>query len=703
MSKISLNNPGIFINRELSWIEFNRMVLEEAQDQRHPLLERVKFLSIFSSNLDEFMMIRVSGLRRQKKAGPLESPPDGLTPTQQLAAIRSEVKKQILKADHIWRDNLLPELNKKGIFIHRFRELNKKQKNFLRKYFEKEIFPALTPMAFDPGRPFPFISNLSLNLAVIIDDPQEGNIFSRLKIPRESFPRLIRIPPECISLSDECHGLTNEYHYVFIEDLTAANVDLLFPEEKIVNSYPFVVSRDADLEIEEDEAADLLTAIEESVELRRIGSPVRLEVDRSMPKWVRNILAKKFELGSSDVYTVDEHLRKSDLMQLMDADRPDLKNKPFLPSYPCGFEDEDKSIFPEIKKGDILFYHPYDSFTPIVNFIRQAAEDPDVIAIKQTLYRTGPKSPIIKALMKARMNGKQVSVMVELKARFDEQNNITWAKALERAGVHVVYGLMGVKVHAKMTMVVRREKEGLETYVHIGTGNYNPVTARIYTDFGIMTCDRSIASDVTDLFNALTGHSGKREFNDLIVSYGKTGMMKEKVLGLIEQEIEVKKQGKDGYIAFKLNQLVDPDIILALYKASKAGVRVVLQVRGICCLRPKMKDISENIECTSVVGRFLEHTRLLYFGNGGNDILLTGSADMMQRNLNRRVEILMEIRDENIRSEMKKILNIHLKDNVNSRELLPDGSYVKKEASGERCDSQQWMIDHRGVWNEGHQ
>lgn len=701
MSKLSLDNPDIFINRELSWIEFNRMVLEEAQDKRHPLLERVKFLSIFSSNLDEFMMIRVSGLRRQKKAGVLESPPDGLTPTQQLTAIRAEIKKQILESDRIWRDCIMPDLNGEGIFIHRFRELNKKQKAHLRKYFEKEIFPALTPMAFDLGRPFPFISNLSLNLAVIIEDPQQGRIFSRLKIPRETFSRLIRIPPALVSTDQESH-CGDQYHFVFIEDLAAANIDLLFPEKKITSCYPFIVSRDADLEIEEDEASDLLTAIEESVEMRRIGSPIRLEVDRSMPKWVRNILAKKLDLGSEYVYTIDEHLRKSDLMELTELDRPDLKDKPFLPSYPCGLEDKDKDIFPEIKKGDILFYHPYDSFNPVVDFIRQAAEDPNVIAIKQTLYRVGPKSPIVEALMKARMNGKQVSVIVELKARFDEHNNIVWAKALERAGIHVVYGILGVKVHAKMTMVVRREKNGLETYVHIGTGNYNPITARIYTDFGLLTCDESIVSDVTDLFNALTGHSGKREFNDLIVSYGKTGKMKEIILGLIEQEIEEHGKNNDGHIAFKLNQLVDPDIILALYRASEAGVEVILQIRGICCLRPGMEGVSENIVCSSIVGRFLEHSRILYFRNGGDDILLTGSADLMPRNLNRRVEVLMEIRDADIKNEMKKILEIHLRDNVNSRELRPDGRYVKKESAGEDCDSQQWMIDHRGMWNEGH-
>ncbi|MDD4127016.1 MAG: polyphosphate kinase 1, partial [Methanomicrobium sp.] len=571
-------NQELFINRELSWIEFNRRVLEEAKGEHHPLLERIKFLSIFSSNLDEFMMIRVSGLRRQIKGGVLESPPDGLTPTEQITEIRKEVKLLIREADEVWRESIIEALESNQIYIHKYRDLSKKQKGCMREYFETEVFPVLTPMSFDVGRPFPFISNLSLNLAVIINDPESGMIFSRVKVPRDAFKRLVKIPPD----DSHCHGLEKggkDYNFIFIEDLIASNVDLLFPGMDIVNCYPFVVTRDTDLEIEEDEASDLLTAIEESIGLRRTGSPTRLEVNRSMPKWVRVILAQKLSLSSTDVYTNDDPLRKSDLMELMDIDRPDLKDKPYLPFYPCGFEDDKKNMFQAVKNGDILFYHPYDSFNPIINLLKQAAYDPDVIAIKQTLYRVGKNSPVVKYLMKARENGKQVSVMVELKARFDEENNIEWAKKLEQAGVHVVYGIVGIKVHAKFCMIVRHEKEGLITYVHFGTGNYNPVTSRVYTDFGIITCDKIISSDAANLFNALTGHSGKVKYGSLLVSYGKNGTMREEILRYINEEINQHNINGNGYIAFKMNQLVDPDIIKALYFASKCGVKIDLQVR----------------------------------------------------------------------------------------------------------------------------
>ncbi|EHQ34181.1 Polyphosphate kinase [Methanoplanus limicola DSM 2279] len=703
MKATNPENPEYFTNREVSWVEFNRKVLEEAFDNRHPLLERVKFLSIFSSNLDEFMMIRVSGLRRQIKCGVLEIPPDGMTPTEQLIAIRKELKEQIHMADSCFRDDLLPALNKEGIHIHRCRDLGKKQKKLLRDYFEREIFPALTPMSFDVGRPFPFISNLSLNLAVIIDDSQKGMVFSRLKIPRDIFPRFIEVPmDEKIHDSDKKSG--KEFHFVFIEDLVSSNIDLLFPEMNVVNSYPFVVTRDADIEIEVDEASDLLTAIEESVEQRRVGHPIRLDVNRSMPKWVRAILAKKLDLSSGGVYTIDDPLRKSDLMELLSIDRPDLKDKPFIPAYPCGLEDESLDIFSKVREGDILFYHPYDSFTPIVNFIKQAAEDPGVIAIKQTLYRVGSKSPVVEALKKARENGKQVSVIVELKARFDEENNIVWARQLEEAGVHVVYGIVGTKVHAKLCMVVRREKEGIRTYVHFGTGNYNPGTARLYTDIGILTCDHEIASSVTDLFNALTGHSNKREYDSLLVSYGKSGHMRKNIVDLINNEAEVHKAGGNGYIVFKLNQLTDPDVITALYRASSAGVKIDLNVRGICALRPGIKGVSENITCTSIVGRFLEHSRILYFRNGGDEIVLTGSADMMPRNLSRRVEVLGIVKNPSIRESLKKILKVHLADNVNARRLLPDGKYgrILPGKDDEPCNAQIWMTEHRGEWNEGH-
>ncbi|MBP2132736.1 polyphosphate kinase [Methanomicrobium sp. W14] len=692
----------LFINRELSWIEFNLRVLEEAKNENHPLLERIKFLSIFSSNLDEFMMIRVSGLRRQIKGGVLESPPDGLTPTEQLTEIRKEVKLQIREADTLWRDTLVELLSEEKINIHKYKDLSKKQKNCMREYFEKEVFPALTPMSFDVGRPFPFISNLSLNLAVIINDPDAGMIFSRVKVPRDAFRRLIQVPPENV----HCHGLDKngkEFNFVFIEDLIASNVDLLFPGMDVVNCYPFVVTRDADIEIEEDEASDLLTAIEESVGLRRTGLPTRLEVNRSMPKWVRIILAQKLSLSSTDVYTNDDPLKKSDLMEFMDIDRPDLKDKPYLPFYPCGFEDENKDIFQTIKNGDILFYHPYDSFNPVINLLKQAADDPDVIAIKQTLYRVGKNSPVVKYLMRARENGKQVSVMVELKARFDEENNIEWAKKLEQSGVHVVYGIVGIKVHAKLCMIVRREKEGMTTYVHFGTGNYNPITARVYTDFGIMTCDSAIGCDAADLFNALTGHSGKIKYDSLLVSFGKTGTMREEIIGYIQNEINNQNINGNGYIALKMNQLVDPYVIKALYDASQNGVKVDLQVRGICSLRPGIPGVSDNIKCTSIVGRFLEHTRLYMFGNNGDPVLLTGSADMMPRNLNRRVEILVPVKDNNIKKDLIKILNIHFADNVNSRMLLSDGTYVRVNRNDDKpCDSQKWMIEHRGEWNENH-
>jgi len=701
MNDISLENPELYINREVSWIEFNRKVLEEAQNRHHPLLERVKFLSIFSSNLDEFMMIRVSGLRRQKKDGVLELPADGMTPTKQLWAIRTKTLDQVSEAEDCWNKEIMPELNANNIFIHSFSELTTSQKEYLRHFFQHEIFPALTPMAFDIGRPFPFISNLSLNLAVIIDELNQGKFFSRLKIPRDIFNRLIRIPTELFIDDHENPRCGVEYHFIFIEDLISSNIDLLFPEKKIVGCYPFVVTRDADLEIKEDEASDLLTAIEEGVEMRRIGSPIRLEIKSSMPEWVQNILAKKLDLTPSYVYKNITPLRKSDLMELLGIDRPDLKDQPFLPSYPCGLEDDEKDIFSVIKSGDVLFFHPYESFTPVINFLEKAAGDPDVIAIKMTLYRVGPKSPVVDALLRARDNSKQVSVMVELKARFDEQNNIGWARALERAGVHVVYGIVGIKVHSKLCMVVRREKEGLRTYVHTGTGNYNPTTARIYSDIGLITCDPGISSDVSDLFNLLTGYSGKRDFTDIIVSHGRTGKMREKIISLVDNEIEQQNLHGNGRIVLKMNQLVDKEVIKSLYRASQAGVRVDLQVRGICCLRPGIEGVSENITCSSIVGRFLEHSRIFYFRNNGDERVLIGSADMMPRNLNRRVEVLVGIKDPVIRKELFRILEIHLMDTVNCRILNSDGSYTPQEAE-DGCDAQQWMIDHRGEWNKGH-
>ncbi len=579
-----LDAPALYINRELSWIAFNRRVLEEAEDTRHPLLERVKFLSIFSSNLDEFMMIRVSGLRRQRVRGVLEAPPDVMTPSEQLAAIGQELTPLVEEAGRCWQEDLLPKLNEAGIHIHPYRSLPGEQQQALRVFFERQVFPVLTPMAFDVSHPFPFVSNLSLNLAVIINDLRQGVVFSRVKVPLDILPRLVRIP-EPAGAEEKTPEAALHHHFVFLEDLVASNLDLLFPGMEVVASYPFRVTRDADIEIEEDEAGDLLTAIEEGVEHRRIGVPIRLELDRSVPAWVREILTTRFTLPQGQIYAPGGLIGMADLMELTAIDRPDLKDQPFLPAYPPSL-GETESIFAAIRRHDILLYHPYDSFTPVITFLQQAAADPDVLAIKMTLYRAGLNSPVVEALTDARIAGKQVTVLVELKARFDEENNILWARALEQAGVHVIYGLIGLKVHAKLAMVVRREGDDLVTYTHMGTGNYNAGTARVYTDLGLFTCDPAIGADAADLFNALTGYSRKTDYRRLLVSHGTMGTMRREFIGLIDREIRRQETDGDGYIALKMNALVDKDCIRALYRASSAGVTVDLQVRGICCLRP---------------------------------------------------------------------------------------------------------------------
>jgi polyphosphate kinase len=696
---IDLNDPSLYINRELSWLEFNRRVLEEALDERHPLLERVKFLSIFSNNLDEFFMIRVSGLRRQLAAGTLKTPPEGMTPAEQLAAIRRELLPELARQSDCWHFDLLPKLKQAGIEVMDYDDLKRKQRKLMRRYFEREIFPVLTPLAFDPGHPFPHISNLSMNLAVVVNDPLHGERFARLKVP-STLPRLLRIPSEEKAEDYERLGLGEvmSNNFVWLEQVVTANLDMLFPGLDIVAAYPFRVTRDADQEIEEDEAADLLATIEESVRMRHFGSAVRLEVDHNMADRVRDILITNLRLAPYQVYTSDGPIGMADLMQLTRVDRPDLKDRPFQPAMPPPLATEE-SIFSVIRRRNILLYHPYDSFTPVVDFVREAARDPDVLAIKQTLYRVGPNSPIVAALMKARENGKQVAVLVELKARFDEENNIVWARALERAGVHVVYGLVGLKTHAKICLVIRRERDGITRYVHMATGNYNGVTARIYTDIGYFTNDSALGAEASYLFNALTGYSHNDEYSKLLVA---PGAMREQILDRIEREIKRHQEHGDGYLAFKMNQLVDKACIQALYRASQAGVKVDLQVRGICCLRPGVPGVSENVTVTSIVGRFLEHPRIYYFRNGGEEEILLGSADLMPRNLDRRVEQLFPIEDPRLRDALRDhILGIHLKDNVQARRLLPDGSYKRLHPQdGEsELDSQLWMLEHRGIWH----
>jgi polyphosphate kinase len=701
-SQINLNDPSLYINRELSQLRFSERVLEEALDEGHPLLERVKFLAIFASITDEFFMIRVSGLRRQLAAEVLETPPDGMTPAEQLAAIREGLLPLLKRHSKCWHQDLLPKLRKAGINILRYDELKRKQRKLLRQHFEHEIFTALTPLAFDPGHPFPHISNLSLNLAVVINDPQHGERFARLKIPTV-FPRLLRIPSEEKAESYETLGLVEEVstNFVWLEEVVAANLDLLFPGMEIVAAYPFRITRDADPEIEEDEASDLLLTIEESVRMRQFGFAVRLEVETAMPKRICDILISNLGLAPYQVYAKDAPIGMANLIELTKVNRPDLKDPPFLPAIPPPLATEE-SMFSAIKRQDILLYHPYDSFTPVVDFLHAAARDPDVLTIKQTLYRVGPNSPVVAALMKARQNGKQVAALVELKARFDEENNIVWARALERAGVHVVYGLVGLKTHAKLLMVVRRERDGITRYIHMSTGNYNDVTARLYSDIGFFTCDPDIGADVADLFNALTGYSRKQKYRKLLVA---PDLMRQQILDRIEREIERHQQHGDGYLAFKMNALVDRKCIQALYRASQAGVNINLQVRSLCCLRPGIPGISDNITVTSVVGRFLEHPRIYYFRNGGNENeeILLGSADLMPRNLDRRVEQLFPIEDPDLRDSLfNQILSVHLQDNMQSRRLLPDGSYERAQPQeGEpELNSQLWMIEHRGLWNE---
>ncbi len=696
---VNLDHRTYYFNRELSWLQFNARVLEEALDPTAPLLERVKFLSIFFSNLDEFFMIRVSGLRRQHAGGALVAPADGMSPAQQLTAIHDRLEPQLAEAARCWAEDLQPKLTAAGVGVLPYEELKSKQRKLLRKMFKREIFPVLTPLASDPSHPFPHISNLSVNLAVVVNDPKQGERFARVKVPH-MFPRLIRVPSEEKADPQSRLGLEDSRYtnFVWLEEVVAANLDTLFQGLEVEAAYPFRVTRDADFEIEEDEAADLLGAMEEVVGQRFFGSAVRLEVDSRMPQRYREMLVENLDLAPYQVYSVDGPIGQSDLMGLMSIDRSDLKDAPFKPVQPRVLAGEE-SIFSVLKRRNILLYHPYDSFAPVVDFVREAARDPQVLAIKQTLYRVGPNSPIVAALQEARENGKQVSVLVELKARFDEQNNIVWARALEQAGVHVVYGLLGLKTHAKVCLVVRREPDGLMRYLHLGTGNYNPVTARIYTDLGYLTSDPALAADASHLFNSLTGFSAKNSYDKLLVAPGEMRCL---ILARIQREVARHQEEGGGHIAFKMNSLVDKACIKALYQASMAGVRVDLQVRGICCLKPGVKRVSENITVTSVVGRFLEHTRIYYFRNGGDEEIFLGSADLMPRNLDGRVETLFPVTNEQIRTAIRDdILFHHLRDNAQSRRLLPSGEYERLTAAeGEQLsDSQATLLVEPGSWH----
>jgi polyphosphate kinase len=693
---IDLKDPALYFNREISWIEFNRRVLEEAQDSRQPLLERVKFQAIFSSNLDEFFMIRVSGLKDQVNAGVTNTPPDGLTPHEQLAAIRAAVLPLMEEQSRCFHGAVLPALATAGIYLLRHDELCPEERDSLRDYFHAEILPVLTPLAFDPGRPFPHISNLSLNLAVTVRDPRGGTHFARIKVPT-SLPRLI-------PLDRECKPRVEGSRFVWIEDVIAANLGLLFPGYEVLEAFTFRVIRDADIEIQEDEASDLLETIEQGLRQRRFGPVVRLTVDANMPQRMVDLLMENLEVGPEDIYAAAPPLGKSDLMSIIAINRPDLKDPAFVPAVPPLLRDlsSAQDIFAAIRQQDILLHHPYDSFAPVLDFVRAAAIDPDVLAIKQTLYRVGRNAPVVRSLQEAQRNGKQVAVLVELKARFDEESNIGWARALEAEGVHVVYGLVGLKTHSKITLVVRREPGGLRRYLHLATGNYNAVTAGIYTDLGLFTCDPEMAEDATELFNTLTGYSTQRNYRSLLVA---PGTMRQRVEALIEREIEHARAGRGGRMLFKMNSLVDDRLIRALYRASQAGAQIDLIVRGICCLRPGLPGVSDNIRVISIVGRFLEHSRIYYFENAGEPEAYLGSADLMPRNLDRRVEILFPVKDHTVRDYLRDaVLGADLfADNVRARVLQPDGSYLRRRpAVGERsADSQAWLLAHPSMNGRG--
>jgi polyphosphate kinase len=592
-----------------------------------------------------------------------------------------------------WHKEILPELDAAGIHIHMYADLSEKQKEVMHTFFLNEVFPVLTPLAFDSSHPFPFISNLSLNLAIIVRDQAHKEFFARVKVPTNLFSRLVRIPgPVTGSRAQD-----NDIHLIYLEEIIAAHLSMLFSGLEVVAAFPFRITRDADLEIEVDEASDLLTTVEEIMEQRAKGKPVRIEIECSMHDTICHMLEKKLGVHPDMIYRVGHPLGMADLMQLMSLDRPDLRDVPFLPSVPDDL-NTGKDIFSSIRRNDILLYHPYDSFTPVVNFLRQAAHDPDVLAIKITLYRVGSNSPIVNALMEARQNGKVVAALIELKARFDEENNIGWARALEHEGVHVVYGVVGLKVHAKLCMVVRREKDGIRRYVHMGTGNYNATTSRIYTDFGFLTADRAIGEDIAHLFNFLTGYARIDQYQKLLVA---PVSLRDGIIDRIDREIEIHTRNGGGHLIFKMNALVDPFCIDALYRASQAGVKVDLQVRGICCLRPGIPGLSENIRVSSIVGRFLEHARIYYFHNGGNMEIYLGSADLMPRNLDRRVEILFPVENHVIRDAIAAIIMpVQLHDTVKLRLMQSDGTYCRTcpGTGSEPLNAQTWMVDHRGLW-----
>jgi polyphosphate kinase len=700
VTEINLTDPQYYFSRELSWLEFNNRVLHEAFDPRTPLLERLKFLAIFSSNLDEYFMVRVAALKQQVEANVTKLSADGRTPQEQLNLVCQRLRPTVTQAHRHFEQALRPQLAAKGVHILDYIDLNQEQRTYLQRYFEEQIFPVLTPLAIDPSHPFPYISNLSLNLAVVIKDPVTGeDLYARVKVPN-ILPRFLPLPEELRIQQKEVPAI---WTAVPLEQVIAHNLEALFPGMNIQEYYPFRITRDGDLELEEDEADDLLLAIEQELRKRRFGgSIVRLEVHASTPEIVREMLRQEMDLSEDDIYEVEGLLCLRDLFTLTDLPLPELKDPVRTSTVPPRLRrstdsslesssiEIEEDFFSIIRKQDVMTHHPYHSFTNTVQrFITQAAHDPDVLAIKMTLYRTSGDSPIVNALIAAAENGKQVSALVELKARFDEENNINWARKLESVGVHVVYGLVGLKTHTKVVLIVRREEGRIRRYVHIGTGNYNPKTARIYTDVGLMSCREDLGADLTDLFNYLTGYSRQQSYRKLLVA---PVNLRDRMTALIRQETEHAREGHHARIVAKMNALVDPSITAALYEASQAGVQIDLIIRGMCCLRPQLPGISENIRVISIVGRFLEHSRIFYFHNRGQEKVFIGSADWMPRNLDRRVEAVVQVEDSTLAKDLEEILGVMLADNRQAWDLQPDGRYIQRRPAPDNPEQSSQRI-----------
>lgn len=678
----------LLLNRELSLLQFHGRVLEEALDQKNPLLERLKFLSIFASNIDEFFMIRVSGLKEEVEDGVLDLSPDGMTPAEQLAEIRAALLPMIAAQSHCLRSEILPQLCRERIEVASYDSLNAIDRHLLDTYFKEKVFPVLTPLAVDLSHPFPYISPLSLNLGLMVETPADEDTreeqrpsirFVRIKVP-SVVPRLVPVRS------------TNP-RFVLLEELIVAHIKSLFHGTLPGEAHAFRVTRDADVEIRDDEADDLLRSVQQGLRKRRFGAPVRLEVSPTMPDEMVQYLTDSLGLAAEDVYLIDGPLRVGDLMPLYDLDRPDLKDAPFEPTIPASLNNTSKSIFEVIKEQDLLLHHPFNSYKCVTDFVDSAVSDPEVVAIKICLYRTGPDSPIPPALIRASEQGKQVTALIELKARFDEEHNIEWAKRLDEAGVHVVYGMVGLKTHGKLTLVVRREGELLKRYVHIASGNYNPTTSCTYTDLSLFTADEAIGADASEFFNYLTGCSRQSAYRRLMVA---PVNLRERITALIDREIAHQRAGRPAGIIAKMNRLADTRIIQKLYEASQAGVRIDLIVRGICMLRPGVPGLSETITVTSIVGQLLEHSRIFYFANGGDEEVYLGSTDWMHRNLSNRVEVVVPVQVPALKRYLKDdVLAAYLRDNTKARKLLANGRYERPQTmfGDERFDAQKYFMN----------